>query len=57
MAAPFPPEPKGMWRRTCERLREHAFDAGMRADDAFALQAERLLARIDKSKRMRRFWR
>jgi hypothetical protein len=29
----------------------------MLADEAFALQAERLLARIDNPKRKRRFWR
>jgi len=31
---------------TYERLREEAFDAEMRADEAFSLQAKRLLARI-----------
>jgi hypothetical protein len=56
MAAPFPRKPKGIWRQTYEQLRNQAFEAEMLADEAFALQAGRLLARIDNSKQKRRFW-
>ena len=45
-----------MWRRTYKRLGEQAFDAEMRAEQAFALRAERLLYRMDNPKRKRSFW-
>jgi hypothetical protein len=57
MEAPFRPKPKGMWRRTYERLSEQALDAEMVADQAFTVQAERLIAGCNKRKSRRGFWR
>jgi hypothetical protein len=59
MAPPIPPKPKGMWRRTYERLCEQVFDAQERADNALLPHFARLLAQTDRSnnrKGTRSFW-
>jgi hypothetical protein len=51
------PRNQALWRRTCERLQERCSEADESADQAFVLHAGRLLARIDKPKSKRSFWR
>ena len=49
-ASPFPPKPKGMWRRTYERLREQAFDAEDARRRSAPPYVALLLARINNRK-------
>jgi hypothetical protein len=56
MVAPFPKRPKGMWRKTCERLRARTFQAEISAEEAFETDAARLLGRIEHPTGKRSFW-
>jgi hypothetical protein len=57
MASPFPKRPKGMWRRTYDRLHSQTFEIEMRAEEAMDLHLVTLAARIETVNRERRFWR
>jgi hypothetical protein len=56
MASQFPARPKGMWRRTYERLHEKTLEIEMRAEEAMDLRLMTLVAHIDQPSRKRSFW-
>lgn len=56
LASPFPDRPKGMWRRTYERLCDRTFEIEMRAEEAIEARLARVNQRINQSSRKRKFW-
>jgi hypothetical protein len=56
LASPFPEKPKGMWRRTYERLCDRTYEIEMQAEDAIEARLARVNQRIDQSSRKRKFW-
>jgi hypothetical protein len=57
MASSFPTRPKGIWRRTYERLHRRTFGIEMCAEEAMGRYIGKLKARVDAASRKRSFWR
>jgi hypothetical protein len=56
LASQFPARPKGMWRRTYDRLHGKTFEIETRAEEAIHLRIMTLAARIDRPNRNGSFW-